>query len=119
MNPTALAERLAHEHVADIVDVLNAEPVESAASILLHLPFQRAAEVLDQPGLDTSDLLAALPVERATALMAAMSADRAADAFRRLEEPHRSAIFERLDAETKGTLQRLLAYPPDTAGSIM
>ena len=39
--------------------------------------------------------------------------------FRELEEPRRSALLERLDHETRVSLQRLLAYPPDTAGSIM
>jgi magnesium transporter len=48
-----------------------------------------------------------------------MSADRVADVFRELEEPARSELLGLLDAETKASLERLLAYPEESAGAIM
>ena len=48
-----------------------------------------------------------------------MSADRVADVFRDLEDPGRSDLLARLDPETRTALERLLAYPEDSAGSIM
>jgi magnesium transporter len=52
-------------------------------------------------------------------LLSEISADRLADLCRQLDEPHRSELLERLDPDTRVTIQRLLSYPPDTAGSIM
>jgi magnesium transporter len=48
-----------------------------------------------------------------------MSDDRAADIFRHLDEPVRERLFAELDLETKASVARLLAYPENTAGSIM
>jgi hypothetical protein len=68
-DPAAFAAGLANEHVADIVERLNAEPVETASAVLLAMPHERAAEVLDEPGLDhAAELLVAQPVMRAIEL---------------------------------------------------
>ena len=107
-------------HVADIVAILNEQPPETVARVFAHLPFDVAVELLDQPELEASgELLKSLPAEQALALLPAMSADRAADLFRHLEEPVRSQLLARLDPAARISLQQLLAYPPDTAGSLM
>jgi magnesium transporter len=119
-DPAALAAELAPRHAADIVDVLNGEALATASHILAHLPIERAAEVLDEPELVASaELIQSLPAQRASALLQAMSADRAAKVLRSSEEPARSRLLAQLDPETKKSLQRLLTYPPDTAGSLM
>ena len=118
--PAALAARLADERAADIVEALNEQTPEAAAGVLQHLSPEKAVEVLDQPGLDyASEIIAELPRERAVPLLAGMSADRVADVFRDLEDPSRSDLLQRLDPETKTSLEALLAYPEDSAGSIM
>jgi magnesium transporter len=120
LDPAQLATDLANVHVADIVEVLDQQPVEAASRVLMQLSVERAAEVLDQPGLGASpELIASLPQERATAVLSAMSADRVANVFRHLNGPVRSKLLSRLDPEAKISLQELLAYPPNTAGSIM
>ena len=48
----AIAEKLAKQHVADLVDTLNEETREEAARAIQSLPFERAVDVFDQPGLD-------------------------------------------------------------------
>jgi magnesium transporter len=117
---SALAAELAHEHVADIAEILNEQPTEIASEVLFHLPLERAVEVLDHPELeDSADLIATLPEGRASALLSGMSADRVAEVFRDLEEPRRSALLDRLDDETRISVLRLLSYPPHTAGSTM
>jgi magnesium transporter len=74
----------------------------------------------DEPGLEhASKLLAAQPAERAIELLKAISADRRADIFRHLEAPGREQLLAELDVETKESLNQLLAYPENTAGSIM
>jgi magnesium transporter len=79
-DPAAFAAGFAKEPVADIVERLNAEPVETASAVLLAMPHERAAEVLDEPGLDhAAELLVAQPVMRAIELLKAISADRRAE----------------------------------------
>jgi len=88
VDPAEFAAALAQEHVADIVERLNAEPMERASAVLSAMPLERAVDVLDQPGLEAAaDLVEALPPDRAVSLLTAMSADRRADIFRHLEGP--------------------------------
>jgi magnesium transporter len=111
---------LAFERAADIIEAINARPPEAAAEIIQHLPFEKAIDVLDQPGLDNvCEIIAALPVERAIALLAAVAADRAADIFRELVEPLRTTLLNGLSQEVRTTIRELLAYPERSAGSIM
>ena len=119
-DPVALVARLSDERAADIVEALNDLAPDVAAAVLLGLPRERAIEVLDQPGIDHGpEIVARLPREVAASLLSEVSADRLADLCRQLDEPHRSDLLERLDPDTRVTIQRLLAYAPDTAGSIM
>ena len=120
LDPAEFAAALDQEHVADIVERLNAEPLERASAVLSAMPLKRAVEVLDQPGLEAAaDLVEAQPPDRAVSLLTAMSADRRADIFRHLEAPVRDRLLARLDAQTRASLVQLLAYPKNTAGGIM
>src|SRR6185295_8170197 len=102
LDPGALAAALAQEHAADIVERLNAEPLETSSAVLSAMPLERAAEVLDEPGLENAAaLVEAQPRERAVALLKAMSADRAADVFRHLEPTARDHFLAGLDKETR------------------
>jgi magnesium transporter len=108
------------EHVADIVELLNEQDIEEQARVLIHLPDERAIEVLDQPGLDDpAALIEALPADRALKLLAGMSSDRVADVFRYMNDPPRSDLLQRLDPETRASLDKVLSYPEDSAGSLM
>jgi magnesium transporter len=120
LDPAALAARLADERAPDITEILNEESPAVAAAVLLNLPRERTIEVLDQPGLDhASEIIEAFPRDRVAAILAGMSADRVADVFREFDEPARSDLLARLDPETRASLERLLAYPEESAGSIM
>ena len=120
MSPAELAAKFADQHVADIAEALNELPVELAAATLSLLPRERAVEVLDEPELDHgAELIEALPIDYAVALVSAMSADRQADTLRDLEPDVRERFLDRLDPETRASLKQLLAYPENTAGSIM
>lgn len=119
-DPAEFAAALAQEHVADIVERLNAEPLERASAVLSAMPLERAAEVLDEPGLEAAaDLVELQPSERAITLLKALSADQRADIFRHLGAPARERLLSQLDAETRTSLVQLLSYPENTAGSIM
>jgi magnesium transporter len=108
------------ERAADIVEALNDMPPELAVAVLLHLPPDRAIEVLDQPGLEREpELIMLMPRTVAAKLLAGVSADRLADIFRQVEEPHCSELLDLLDPDTRVNIRRLLEYPKHTAGSIM
>ncbi|WP_439497012.1 magnesium transporter [Bosea sp. (in: a-proteobacteria)] len=115
-----LAQTLAREHIADIVETLNDQDEDTVAAVLLALPFDRAVEVLDQPELAAaSEALALLPEARAAQFLSAMAADRVTDVVREFDEPLRLRMLGRVDHETRATLNRLLTYPEQSAGSIM
>src|SRR5258705_3146585 len=116
----ALVILLANERAADIAETLNEESPAVAAAVLVGLPRDLAIEILDQPILDSGpEIVSLLPRETAAALLHGVSADRVADLFRKLEEPPRTELLERLDPDTRVMIQRLLSYPPHSAGSIM
>src|SRR5712675_582923 len=119
-NPAFLAASMIEERAPDIVEALNDMPSELAVAVLLHLPPDRAIEVLDQPGLEREpELVTLMPREAAAKLLAGVSADRLADIFRQVKEPHSSELLDLLDPDTRVNIRRLLEYPKDTAGSIM
>jgi magnesium transporter len=117
---TAVAENLARQHVADLVDALNEREREDAARLVAELPFQRAVEIFDQPGLDRSgELITSLPTAQAASILSAMSSDRAADLFRELEPAARETLLEAVDADARQAVLRILGYPRNSAGAIM
>ena len=119
-NPAFLAASMIEERAPDIVEALNDLPSELAVAVLLHLPPDRAFEVLDQPGLEREpELITLMPRKAAAKLLAGVSADRVADIFHQVKEPHCSELLDLLDPETRVNIRRLLEYPKDTAGSIM
>ena len=119
-NRAALLGNLGSQHPADIVEILNRQTSDTAVSMLAQLPLERAVEVLDEPELAASaELLQRLPVEQALPLLQAMSADRTAEIFRELDEPARSHLLERLDPDTRFSIEQLLTYRAGTAGSLM
>jgi magnesium transporter len=119
-DPSVIAAEMATYHVADVVEALNALSPELAASVLEAMPIDRVTDILEQPGFDKPrELIERLPLDRAATIVAAMSADRRADIFRGLSEPVRTRLSTRLAPAIQSSLQRLLAYPPMSAGSIM
>jgi len=116
----ALVILLANERAADIAETLNEESPAVVAAALMGLPQDHAIEILDQPILDSgSEIVSLMPRETAAALLHGVSADRVADLCRKLEEPHRTELLDRLDPDTRVMIQRLLSYPSHSAGSIM
>ena len=118
--PAMLADDLRLHHVADVVEFLNTLPDEEAAELIGRVAPERAVEILDQPEFYAApEVLQLLPQAQAASLLTAMSADRAADIVHLLDTPVRASLLTRLDAETRASIEKLLVYPPATAGSIM
>jgi len=119
-NAPVVAAGLIGEHVADNVDTLNRLSPNEAAEVLLLLSREAAVEILDKPELHFGvEIVEALPRDVAAQLLAGMSADMAADVIRQLDEPARGELLGRLDEASRSAIVGLLAYPENTAGSIM
>ena len=117
----ALVAPMAHLNTADAVEFLNALAPADVAARLALLPDARAVKILEQPELHhPGEVLAALPPVHAVRLLGEMAADRATDLLAELDdEAAREALIARLDPETRQAVQRLIGYPPNTAGSLM
>jgi len=125
-DPAELAATLSSMHAADVAEALHRlrnDAPEAAARVLAALPFDLAVQVLDEPELEhKAELLAHLAQiepDAGTVLVEAMSADQQADLVRELPAAARATLLRNLTPETRGGLERLLRYPPDTAGGIM
>jgi magnesium transporter len=120
VDPKALATRLAEERPADIAEALNEQIPQVAAAILQNLPLETAVAVLDTPSLrDAAEIIESIPRDRVLPMLSGMSADRVADLFGELGDPVRTDLLARLDAETRGSVEQLLRYPEESAGSLM
>ena len=116
----ALAARLAHDDVADSVEVLNKLDTEEATSVLALLPAETAIGILDKPELYFgAEIIEALPRPTAVALLAGMSTDMAADIVEQLEDPARAELMGGLDEASRSAIASLMAYPENTAGAMM
>jgi magnesium transporter len=120
VDPAAVAARLGDELPADIAEALNEQIPQFSAAVLQNLPLDTAVAVLDTPDLrDAGEIIEAIPRDRVVPMLSGMSADRAADVFLELDEPVRSDLIARLDAETKASVHQLLNYPEESVGSLM
>jgi len=118
--PAAFVGRLGHEHVADIVELLNSKTVAEATELVAAMPLPWAIDVLDQPQFhDASDVIEALPQDKAVAILEGMSADRAVDVLRWVGEEARERLRAGLTDDTRAAIDHLLTYPEGTAGSLM
>ncbi|HDS1588399.1 TPA: magnesium transporter, partial [Stenotrophomonas maltophilia] len=116
----ALAAPLANFNTADAVEFLNTLELARAAETLAALPLPRAVKMLEAPELHRSgELVAALPPARAAALLGLMADDRATDIVHELDEEERARLIPLLGTDARQAIQKLLSYPPNTAGALM
>lgn len=115
-DPQTLVER----HPADVAEVIEALPVESAAEVLDTLPPEAAAHALEY--LDEGDagqVVEDMDPARAAAAIAHMSLDDATDLLGRMDPEQRAGILGKLSDDDRNILQALLTYNPESAAGIM
>jgi len=119
-SPAAIAAETLEIHPADLADVAKALPREKVAAFLTALPIARAADILEYLEEDLrTQLLEEIPTETAAALISQMTPDDRADALEEIDEEVAEEIVSELPAEAREETQRLMQYPPDTAGGLM
>lgn len=120
-DPEELQEALGELRPADIAEALRELPPEAAAKVMASLPFELAVQVFDDPELTRHRcaIIQRIEPRKVGPLIEAMSADQQADLFREVPPEERPALLRTVSEATRGTLEGLLRYPPETAGGIM
>ncbi len=116
-NVTAETEEM---HPADLADVVEALPRERIVAFLGVLPRERAADVLQYLDDDLrTELLEEMTASQAAALVTQMTPDDRADALEELEDDRADEILSAIPIEQRQETERLLAWPPESAGGLM
>ncbi len=111
---------IALAHAADIAERLNDMDRAEAVAMLARLPLDRVVDVFDRPELDrAADLMLAAPAARASQVLEGMAADRQVDLVRSAGGDQRKRVLALLDPDSVKRLNELLAWPRDSAGSLM
>ncbi len=105
---------------ADLADLVNQLTLAEAASVISMLPIARAVEVFDQALLQRrSVILEKIEPGRAGQVLEGLSADERADVVRAMGDRERRRLLPKLSDAVRSEVERLLQYPPRTAGGIM
>ncbi len=120
-DPAELAEALAPLRSEDIAIAMRDLPRDAAAKVFAALPFDVAVKVFDEPELSHArgEIVRRMDKGTVAPLVEAMAPDQQADLLRELPEHERFPLLEKLSQPTRGGLERLLQYAPETAAGIM
>jgi magnesium transporter len=115
-----IGEVVAELRPADVADLLNQLTLQEAAAVMSMVSVPRAVEVCDQPTLQRrTRILEKMEPGRAGQILEEMSADERAEVVRPMGDHERRRLLPKLSAEVRAEVERLLQYPPHTAGGIM
>jgi magnesium transporter len=115
-----IGEVVAELQPADIADLVNQLTRQEAAAVMSMLAVPRAVEVFDQPTLSRrSTILGQMDPGRAAQILEGLSSDERAEIVRGMGEVSRRRLLPKLSAEVRSEVERLLQYPPHSAGGIM
>ena len=88
--------------------------------MLAAMPLEAAVRIFNEPHLDEPEkLIELLPIDQAAAILKGLYPDCRANIFRKLSPGARERLAARLDPPMRQALEKLLAYPPHSAGGIM
>lgn len=119
-SPADIAAETEEMHPANLADVAATLEPDQVRLFLRALPPARAADVLEYLGEELrTDVLEAMSTTQAAALVSEMTPDDRADVLDELEEGHAEEILAEIPGDARGETERLLAYPPESAGGIM
>ncbi len=117
---TALAQRLAQFHPADIAFVLESLAPDARASAWgLVKPERRGAVLLEASDTVRRSLVASMAPEDIAALIRPLDADDIADLLSSLPEALRDAVVERLDHADQAEVRSVLSFPDGSVGAMM
>lgn len=114
-------EEIAETDPGSAADILEALDEEGAADLLQDLDADDAADVLDEMRAPAAaDVIEEMTTEAAAELIGEMEPDQAVDLLEALDEEElRDEVIAALDPEIRLAINRLIVYPPDSAGGLM
>ena len=108
---------------ADIAPLLSSLPASERTSVFVQMgekaPAIAAAIVSELHPVPAAELLQAMPPETIGRVLAELPYDEAADFMAALPPELQESVLGRMGRDDSAAVQRLLLYPPDTAGRIM
>lgn len=112
--------RIAEVDPHDAADILEALGSEAAVEFVGTLTEEQVARILEEMNDGAAaELLLLLPNERSAALVGSMDADEAVDILNKIDDEELPALVAQLEPAAAEEINRLLAYPRDTAGGLM
>jgi magnesium transporter len=115
-----LRQLLIEVHPADIADLMDQLPAETAVTIFNLLELDIASEVLDETGsLVRQELVAKVDDETLADLLEELPMDDAAEFLEDLPEDVSGRLLELMEPEEAEEVRELLAYEEETAGRLM
>ncbi len=118
--PEALIACYLRDYPAEAADELERLPRHERLALFSRQDLPVQAGLWEQLSPDTADsLLAELPGETAAALIPLLDPSLCARALGRLEPARRESLMASQDAALRSEFERLLSYPPDSAGHLM
>ncbi|MGA8259940.1 MAG: magnesium transporter [Arenicellales bacterium] len=116
--PSPLVDRFITDHAQEAAGIIAASnPGEAAAFVA---GSSRGADLLERMSApDGAAILSCVPDAALAGLVTGMDPGRAAGTLAQLEPADREKMLTSLDASTAAELRELLAYPPESAGSLM
>jgi len=116
----ALKADLERQNAGDIAAALDALPDEKKDIVFGLLEDEQASEVLDEVQTATRlDLIEDLDADKLSEIIHAMPPDEAIDLLAEIPEKTAEEVLELFTPEEQKLLERLLSYPPESAGGIM
>lgn len=117
---TALANRLADLHPAELADILEELGAKERQALLRTLDTQTAADALEEVDPDVQrTLMAQEEPGKAADILEEMPAQEAAELLRELPDPEAQRIISRMEVEAAEDVREILAHEDESAGSVM
>jgi magnesium transporter len=119
-NPEELPAAVASLHPADLAELLDDLPTEDRLTLFEALPTEQGAAVLSElKGESLRLILHRASPAKLGAELDRLPADDVTFLLEHLTQRQREAILEKMSARDAAEVQRLLRYPPRTAGRLM
>lgn len=116
----AIAAILAPSAAVDIGELLSDLETDEIINILKYLPADLTGEIMSYLDPDLApEILHALGEDKSSAVLDSMYNDDVADILGELEPGEQKELLGMMEAEDVEDVRELMAYPEDTAGSIM
>jgi CBS domain-containing protein len=114
------SDKVAELHPADLAEILSDLSRAESSKLVQALDVETLADALEEVEPDfQASLVESIPDEKVADVLEEMEPDEAADLLAELPEDRSRELLRLMEHEEAEDVRRLLAFPVDTAGSIM